>query len=166
MSSRPFRYAIALGGNRRTRWGGPPATLHAAIQILTAAGLKIDRVSPIVATPAMGPAGRGFANAALCITTTLAPVDLLTLLKRTERAFGRRAGRRWGPRPLDLDILLWSEGVWPPGHARSAPGRLQIPHVGLASRRFVLDPLVRIAPDWPLPGTRRTIRQLHARAKG
>jgi 2-amino-4-hydroxy-6-hydroxymethyldihydropteridine diphosphokinase len=165
MTAPRYRYAIALGGNRRTSWGAPAATLRAALAALADAGLAVDKISPIVATPAMGPAGRGFANAAAIISTPLPPPALLRLLKRVERAFGRRPGRRWGARALDLDILLWSGGAWPPRPARAAAGRLQVPHAGLPARRFVLDPLVRIAPDWTLPGTQRSIRQLHARAK-
>ena len=166
MDTPHHRYALALGGNRMTGHGRPAATLQAAVATLAAAGVRVLARSPIVATPAMGPAGRGFANAALLVESPLAPPDLLALLKRIERRFGRRAGRRWGPRPLDLDILLWSGGAWPPPPRRAAAGRLQVPHAGLAHRRFVLDPLVRIAPGWILPGTRRTIRQLHARARG
>ncbi|WP_076071590.1 2-amino-4-hydroxy-6-hydroxymethyldihydropteridine diphosphokinase [Sphingomonas montana] len=166
MTGPVFRYALALGGNRRTRYGGPRATLAAACAALSAAGIAIDRMSPMFATPAMGPAGRGFANAAILVSTPLLPEQLLALLKRIEQDFGRRRGRRWGPRPLDLDILLWSGGAWPPAPRRAAAGRLQVPHAGLAARRFVLDPLVRIAPRWALPATRRTIAQLHARAKG
>lgn len=166
MSAPSFRYALALGGNRPTRWGTPAATLRAAVAALAAAGVDVLSLSPVLPTPAMGPAGRGFANAALLVATPLDPPALLAVLKTIERRFGRRPGRRWGPRPLDLDILLWSGGAWPPRHAVAAPGRLCVPHAGLAHRRFVLDPLVRIAPDWTLPGTRRTIRHLHAHAKG
>jgi len=166
MAALLFHYALALGGNRRTRHGSPAATLAAAVRALTRAGLEVRAVSPVLATPAMGPAGRGFANGAMLVATPLAPPALLHLLKSIECDFGRRPGRRWGPRPLDLDILLWSGGAWPPRHATAAPGRLRVPHVGLAGRRFVLDPLVRIAPGWTLPGTRRTIRQLHMHAKG
>ena len=166
MAACPHRYALALGGNRVTTHGRPAATLHAAVAALAAAGVRVLALSPIIATPAMGPAGRGFANAAALVESRLAPPDLLALLKRIERRFGRRPGRRWGPRPLDLDILLWSGGAWPPGLRHAAAGRLQVPHAGLPQRRFVLDPLVRVAPDWTMPGTRRTIRQLHARARG
>ena len=165
MTAPAYRYALALGGNRRTRRGNPAATLRAALHALADAGIVVDAVSPILPTPAMGPAGRGFANAAALVTTPLTPPALLTVLKGIERAFGRRPGRRWGARALDLDILLWSGGSWPPRPARAAPGRLQVPHIGLPHRLFVLDPLVRIAPHWTLPGTRRTIRQYHARAR-
>lgn len=149
-------YAIAIGSNRRHhRHGGPAGVVTAAIAALSELG-AVTAVSPIIATPALGPAGRGFANAALLLETSLAPDALLAAVKRIERGFGRRRGRRWGPRVLDLDLLLWSGGAW------SGPG-LTIPHAQFRLRRFVLDPLVAIAPDWRDPLSGRTIRQLHAR---
>jgi 2-amino-4-hydroxy-6-hydroxymethyldihydropteridine diphosphokinase len=66
---------------------------------------------------------------------------MLDELKAIERAFGRRRGRRWGPRVLDLDIALWSGG-------RFRSRRLTIPHPQLARRSFVLQPLAAIAPRW------------------
>lgn len=148
-------YAIALGSNRRSRHGTPADTLRAAVTALDEIG-TVERVSPIRATPALGPAGRSFANAALLIRTRLLPDDLLTALKHIERDFGRRRGRRWGPRVLDLDILLWSEGLW-------LSTSLTVPHPAIAARRFVLDPLLEIAPDWRLPASSLTIRHLHYR---
>lgn len=159
----PVRYAIALGCNRRTRHGSPIATLRAACAALAAAGIPPIARSPILLTPALGPAGRGFANAAVLIESDLTPPGLLALLKRIERAFGRRPGRRWGARGLDLDILLWSEGRWPPHPRQPKPGALAVPHRDLARRRFVLDPLVRIARDWRDPRSGQTVGQLRAR---
>lgn len=151
-----YRYALALGSNRRHgRHGAPERVLTAAIAAIETAGPAILACSPIVATAAVGLGGRRFANAAILIETDLVPPALLALLKRIERAFGRRRGRRWGERVLDLDILLWSGGAW-----RSR--RLTVPHPALARRRFVLDPLVRVAPGWRPPGG-ATVRQLHAR---
>jgi 2-amino-4-hydroxy-6-hydroxymethyldihydropteridine diphosphokinase len=148
-------YAIALGSNRRHgRYGDPIRVLRAAIAALEAAGLAVREISPILRTAALGPAGRSFANAALIGESKLAPPDLLAMLKHIERDFGRRRGRRWGPRVLDLDILLWSGGKWRAPH-------LHIPHPQIAMRRFVLDPLVRIAPEWRLAGG--SVRQLRAR---
>ena len=147
-------YAIALGSNRRSRHGSPAATLRAAIATLGETG-EVARASAIHATPALGPAGRGFANAVVLLETGLAPDALLAALKRIERAFGRRGGRRWGPRVLDLDIILWSEGAW------GGPGPI-IPHPGFRRRRFVLEPLIEAAPAWRDPVTRRTPRQLAA----
>lgn len=146
-------YAIALGSNRRGRHGSPERELMAAI-----AALKPRAVSPILRTPALGPSKRRFANAVLILETGEAPPDLLRRLKAIERAHGRRAGRRWGARVLDLDILLWSEGAW------SGPG-LTIPHPHFRARGFVLDPLARVAPGWRDPLTGLTIRQLRARLR-
>jgi len=144
-------YAIALGSNRRSRHGSPTATLRAAL-----AELGPRRVSTIRATPALGPAGRSFANAVAIVESELAPDELLAELKALERAFGRRAGRRWGPRVLDLDIILWSGGAW------GGPGPI-IPHPGFRKRAFVLQPLAEIAPGWRDPLTGVTVRQLLAR---
>lgn len=145
-------YAIALGSNRRSRHGSPAATLRAAIAAL--AGVKA--VSKIRATPALGPAGRGFANAVALVDSDLLPDALLGELKALERAFGRRAGRRWGPRVLDLDIILWSGGAW------GGPGPI-VPHPEYRGRTFVLEPLAELAPDWRDPLTGATMRQLLAR---
>ncbi|HEY0326187.1 MAG TPA: 2-amino-4-hydroxy-6-hydroxymethyldihydropteridine diphosphokinase [Allosphingosinicella sp.] len=146
-------YAIALGSNRRhIRHGGPEGVLRAAVEALGELG-RIETVSAIHRTPALGPAGRSFANAALLLTTELAPLELLAAIKRIERRFGRRPGRRWGPRVLDLDIILWSEGSF------RAP-RLAIPHQEMARRDFVLRPLTEIAPEWRDPLSGRSVRQL------
>ena len=140
-------YAIALGSNRRHgRHGAPAAVLRAALAALAGLG-SLEAVSTIRATPALGPAGRGFANAVAIVSTGLSPDELLGELKRLERGFGRRGGRRWGPRVLDLDIILWSGGIW------SGPGPI-VPHPDYLERDFVLRPLAEIAPGWrdPLSG--------------
>jgi 2-amino-4-hydroxy-6-hydroxymethyldihydropteridine diphosphokinase len=114
---------------------------------------SVEAVSKIRSTPALGPAGRSFANAALLLDSDREPERLLSHLKALEQSFGRRSGRRWGPRVLDLDILLWSEGAW------EGPG-LVIPHPSFRERAFVLEPLAEIAPDWRDPVTGLTVRQL------
>ena len=155
-----YRYAIALGSNRRHgRHGGPASVIRAAVAALDAAGLRLIAVSPVVTTAALGPAGRSFANAAIIAETKLNPPALLALLKANEAVFGRRPGRRWGPRVLDLDILLWSGGRWPRYGGRS----LIVPHRGLEERDFVLLPLSRIAPLWRVGAGARTVRQARAR---
>ena len=141
-------YAIALGSNRRSRCCAPAETLRAA-----AAALGAARLSRIRATRAMGPAGRGFANAVAILETDLPPPELLAMLQDTERAFGRRGGRRWGARVLDLDIVLWSDGPW-------AGDGLTIPHPAFRSRLFVLEPLAELVPGWRDPLTGLTVRQL------
>ena len=150
-------YAIALGSNRRHgRHGAPAATLRAAIEALGRRQLEIEAVSDVRPTSAMGPAGRSFANAAILIATELDPPGLLAELKQLERSFGRRAGRRWGQRVIDLDILLWSEGPY------EGPG-LVIPHPEMRERAFVLDPLAQLVPGWRDPISGLTVRQLRAR---
>ena len=141
-------YAIALGSNRRSRRGAPADTVRTAAEAIGA-----ELVSRVIATDAVGPAGRSFANAAAIVEIDLAPLCLLERLKEVERDFGRRPGRRWGPRVLDLDIILWSGG-------RFASRRLDVPHAALAKRPFVLRPLTEIAPNWPVPGTARAVRHL------
>ena len=145
-------YAIALGSNRRHgRHGAPAGVLAAAVETLRELG-ELEALSTIVGTPALGPAGRGFANAVAILSTDLPPDALLDALKAIERDFGRRGGRRWGPRVLDLDIILWSEGMW--------GGAPVIPHPAFRSRLFVLAPLNEIAPDWRDPMSGLTVRQL------
>ncbi len=141
-------YAVALGSNRRSRYGSPAETLQAAADAIGA-----TRLSRIRSTPALGPAGRGFANAAALLSSGLAPPDLLMQLKQTEFEFGRRGGRRWGPRVLDLDIILWSGGAW------EEPG-LILPHPEFRIRAFVLNPLAELVPDWRDPITGASVRQL------
>ncbi len=146
-------YAIALGSNRRHgHHGAPAAVLRAAVEAIGDLG-TIETLSKIRSTPALGPAGRSFANAALILTTALEPPELLRELKSLEARFGRRRGRRWGARVLDLDILLWSEGMW-------ADGSLTVPHPEMRSRAFVLQPLAEIASDWRDPLTGLSIRHL------
>jgi 2-amino-4-hydroxy-6-hydroxymethyldihydropteridine diphosphokinase len=154
-------YAIALGSNRcHGRHGAPKGVVEAAIATLDKGKLTLVARSSIHATPALGPAGRSFANAVAIVSTKLTPPELLARLKKIERAFGRRRGRRWGPRVLDLDIVLWSEGNWPRYPAFAPVDQLRVPHRDLTRRRFVLDPLVEIAADWRDPISHRTVRQL------
>ncbi len=149
---------IALGSNRRHGRHGPPArVVAAAIEALAAAGLEVVRVSPILATAPLGPGSRHYANAVAAVASDLALPAVLALLQRIERHFGRRRGRRWGDRVLDLDILGAGAAVW-------RQGTLEVPHPRLAERRFVLDPLVTVAPGWRHPQLHLTVRQLRARA--
>ena len=151
-------YAIALGSNRpHGRYGAPATVVAAALDALRREGVDVRAASPVFPTAPIGPSIRAYANAAALIETALDPPALLALLKRIERRFGRRRGQRWGARVLDLDILLWSGGRW-----RSHRPALGVPHALLTRRRFVLDPLVTIAPQWRVPGS-ATVRQLQAR---
>jgi 2-amino-4-hydroxy-6-hydroxymethyldihydropteridine diphosphokinase len=136
-----YLYAIAIGSNRpHGRFGRPQGVVEAAIARLDEEFGLFD-ASPIVLNAAHGGAGRDFANAVALVESDLEPPAVLSRLKGIEREFGRRRGRRWGPRVLDLDIALWSGGKF------RAQG-LTIPHPRLASRSFVLHPLAAIAPAW------------------
>lgn len=112
--------------------------------------------SNIAQTAPLGPARRRFANAALVLESELAPPSLLAALKRMEREFGRRAAQRWADRVLDLDIILWSGGVW-----RSAG--LFVPHAEFRKRAFVLGPASAIAPDWRDPISGLSLAQCNGR---
>ena len=160
MASATHLYAIAIGSNRRHgRFGRPEGVVEAAIARLDQEFGLFD-ASPIVLNPAHGPAGRDFANSVALIESDLDPPQLLKRLKALEREFGRRRGRRWGPRVLDLDVALWSGGEF---RARG----LTIPHRQLPKRSFVLHPLAAIAPGWRVEGAltaRHLARRLARRA--
>ncbi len=163
-------YLIAIGSNRRTRRGSPKATLALLLRAFVPScdcrfsrrheGTKEERkffaLSRIITSDPIGPGTRSYANAVAVIESPLSPPELLGHLQHLERAHGRRPGRRWGDRPLDLDIIAWSGGIW------ASPG-LTIPHAEFRTRRFVLAPLCEIAPHWRDPITHLTARHLLAR---
>ena len=134
-------YAIAIGSNRpHGQFGRPAGVVEAAIARLDEEFGLFD-ASPIVLNAAHGGAGRDFANSVALIESDLEPPQMLVRLKALESEFGRRPGRRWGPRVLDLDIALWSGGEFRSRY-------LTVPHPQLARRSFVLQPLAAIAPGW------------------
>lgn len=113
-------------------------------------------VATIIETEPVGPIEQGaFLNTAASIKTGLSPLEILECLQAVERTRGRDRGSetRWGPRTLDLDILIFGDRVV------QEPG-LIIPHKRLHERGFVLRPLAEIAPELKVPGTGRTVRQL------
>ncbi|MCA9054735.1 MAG: 2-amino-4-hydroxy-6-hydroxymethyldihydropteridine diphosphokinase [Planctomycetaceae bacterium] len=126
---------IALGGNV----GDVAAAMSAAMSALAAAGVEVVCCSGLYdTTPVGSAAGARYLNAAAELQTGPSPEELLDLLQRLEAEAGRVRTERWGPRPLDLDILLYAD------RKLSTP-RLTIPHPALWYRRFVLDPLAEIA---------------------
>lgn len=148
---------IAIGSNRRHGvHGRPEAVVAAAVAALAKTGLRVVAVSRVRPTAPMGPGGRRYANAAVAVAGGMLLADVLNVLQRVERDFGRRQGRRWGDRVLDLDIIGAGAAVM------RGPG-LRVPHPGVALRRFVLDPLCDIAPGWRHPLLHATARQLRAR---
>ncbi len=139
---------IALGSNL----GDRVANLQAAVQAMEEAGVLVGATSAIWETPPVPADQPPYLNAAVRATTTLAPPELLETLKRIEFALGRRPERRWGPRPIDLDILFY-------GDVTFTSELLQIPHVGIAGRALVLAPLSEIIAG-PLPVLGRSAVEL------
>jgi len=138
-------YAIAIGSNRpHGRYGRPPQVIEAAIARLDEEFGLFD-ASPIILNAAIGGAGRDFANAVALVESDLEPPAMLRRIKDMEREFGRRRGKHWAARVLDLDISLWSGG-------RFKSRALKIPHYGLEKRTFVLQPLAAVAPGWRIRG--------------
>ena len=135
---------IGLGGNLE----GPLERLRAARRAIAhLPGVREIAFSSLYRSAPLGPPGQpDYVNAVMAVETVLTPLELLDALQELETAFGRvRRGERWGPRTLDLDILLY-------GSERMASERLTLPHPGLAEREFVLHPLEEIAPDLIVPG--------------
>lgn len=152
-----IRVAIGLGSNRcHGRHGRPEAIVRAAAVRLATEGLTGLRLSRIHTTAPLGPSKRCFANAVATACWSGSPDQLLATLKTIERAFGRRKGRRWGPRVLDLDLLAFGEAVI------RLPG-LSVPHPGLAVRDFALRPFTELWPDWRHPVHHLPARALLAR---
>ena len=141
----PVRAYIGLGSNL----GDRKATLEAALRQLAP-----RRVSEILETEPWGLAGQPrFLNAVAEIDTALPPAELLDRLLALEQDHGRVRRERWGPRTLDLDLLLYG------GHVIRTEA-LAVPHPRLAERRFVLEGLAELCPDEPVPGLGKTVRQL------
>ncbi|RZQ55261.1 2-amino-4-hydroxy-6-hydroxymethyldihydropteridine diphosphokinase [Pseudidiomarina tainanensis] len=136
---------IALGANL----GDPVQTLKDAILHLSGLPqLQFLRSSSLYSSTPMGPSDQpDYVNAVCCTETDLAPLELLDLLQTVENQFGRQRIRHWGPRTLDLDLLLYDDQVI------NEP-RLCVPHPGMTERDFVLIPLAELAPELNLPNGR------------
>jgi 2-amino-4-hydroxy-6-hydroxymethyldihydropteridine diphosphokinase len=130
---------IALGSNLGDRL----ANLRAAVAQLGDEGVRVSRYSSVWETAPVPADQPSFLNAVITAETDLAPHELLGALKRIEHALGRRPGRRWGPREVDLDILFYGE------LSLDTPD-LRIPHERIAERSFVLAPLSEVRSG-PLP---------------
>ncbi len=127
---------IALGSNQGQRL----EHLRAAVAALTAV-MTVERSSSVYETAAAYVEDQpAFLNAVVTGTTRLSPHELLVALKNIENHMGRRAGVRFGPRPIDLDILLYDE-------LALATPELTIPHPRMPERAFVLRPLAELAPE-------------------
>jgi 2-amino-4-hydroxy-6-hydroxymethyldihydropteridine diphosphokinase len=149
-----MRYAIGVGSNRGDRHA---IIAEAALQL--SPDIRLVEAARLRETaPVGGPAGMTpFLNGAWVVDTVLGPHQLLHRLQAIETGLGRVRTVRWGPRTLDLDLLLREDGL------RVSTPVLTLPHPLLAQRRFVLEPLAEIAGAWRIAGTPWTVSQALAR---
>jgi 2-amino-4-hydroxy-6-hydroxymethyldihydropteridine diphosphokinase len=131
---------IGLGSNLGDRLG----YLQAAVKALSARGLEPAALSSVYESDALGPPQPDYLNAVVSVSTPLTPRELLEALKAIEGELGRHHGERWGPREIDLDLLLY-------GDEMLEEDGLTVPHPEMTKRSFVLLPLLEIAPDLDLP---------------
>ena len=140
---------LGLGSNE----GDRRANLAAALKELAGLG-RIEAVSDVYETEPVGVTDQpDFWNMAVRMRTELEPRDLLTAVKAIEAALGRMPGTRWGPRPIDIDILLFADRIL-------SEEDLQIPHPRMLERAFVLRPLSDIDPGLRHPTSGLRITEL------
>lgn len=134
---------LALGSNIGDKVGH----LRQAMQAIAALpGTRITARSSVYRTPPWGKTDQDwFANAVIAVETTLAPEPLLAACLAVERELGRVRRERWGPRVIDIDVLLHGDHAW-------ASPSLTLPHPAMTERAFVLVPLAEIAPDLMVKG--------------
>ncbi|MEX1061071.1 MAG: 2-amino-4-hydroxy-6-hydroxymethyldihydropteridine diphosphokinase [Methyloceanibacter sp.] len=157
---------VGLGANCPGPWGTSQDTIAQALGEIERVNIAVTAVSPFYETAAVGSARQPpYVNAVALLDTSLPPEALLRVLKEIERKSGRRGGRPWGPRTLDLDIVDYGGLVrhWHGGHPafREAGTRpLILPHPLAHERPFVLKPLHDIAPHWRHPALKQSVRDL------
>ncbi len=147
--------ALALGSNMGDRLGN----LRQAAHLLENQQIRVTTRSDVFETTPVGFENqKRFLNACILVQTDLSPLELLSETQRVETLMGRIRDVRWGPRTIDLDILLFDEMVV---HEEA----LVIPHPRMTERAFVLVPLAQICPGWMYPGTGETIGALSERIR-
>ena len=148
-----MRVYLSLGSNH----GDRRQQLRGALDALRAvAGVTVGAVSRCYETEPVGEVHQpAFLNLAAEIETELAPLELLNATQAIEQRLGRRPSYRWGPRAIDIDVILWGARV-------IATERLQVPHREFRKRAFVLTPLAEIAGEAVDPETGKTVAELAA----
>lgn len=126
---------VGLGSNEGDRL----ENIRRALLLMAERGIAIETVSSLYETDPVGPPQTDFLNAVCKIDTDLAPLDLYRALKEIEAEVGRRPGPRWGPREIDLDLLLYED-------LEIDEPDLKVPHPEMKHRAFVQIPLAEIAP--------------------
>lgn len=138
----PVEVVLALGANL----GAAQETLRDAVSDLAATrGVEVTDVSPLARTAAVGPEQPDYLNAVVLARTTLSPRELLRATQAVENAHGRERAERWGPRTLDIDIVVY-------GSVLAVTDDLELPHPRAHERAFVLEPWSQLDPDAILPG--------------
>lgn len=147
---------IALGGNL----GHVLDTFRQAIDDLASTSIvNVVAKSGLYETAPMGSASTSaYLNAVIAVETASAPHTLLQQLQACEQRHGRTRHQHWGSRTIDLDLIAYGDEVM-------STADLVLPHPGLWYRRFVLDPLVDVAPDWIHPVRNESARELQARLR-
>ena len=147
---------LGLGSNL----GDRAANLHRAVELLEAAdGVRVVRSSSVYETdPVGGPPQPDYLNAVVEVETTLEPHALLAACQDVERGMGRVRAERWGPRVIDMDVLIYDD-------ATIHEPDLIVPHPRMHERAFVLVPLAELAPDLTLPNG-RSVSEAAAAASG
>ena len=151
---------MALGSNLDSKFGDREANLREAVRRIETLG-EVRAVSSFYDTEPVGQLEQPrFLNGALVMETELEPVELMRGLLGVERAMGRdRVGSvAKGPRVIDLDLLLYGDWVM-------SSEELMLPHPAMGERRFVLEPLAEIAPEWVHPIVGKTVREMLELAK-
>lgn len=148
--------AVALGSNLESEFGDREMNLETAVARLGALG-RVLAVSPFFDTEPVGEVAQPrFLNGAVLLSTELLPEELMRELLAVELGMGRdrsQAAMEKGPRVIDLDLLLYEDAV------RVTP-ELTLPHPEMHLRRFVLEPLAAVAPEWRHPVLGKTVREM------
>jgi 2-amino-4-hydroxy-6-hydroxymethyldihydropteridine diphosphokinase len=148
---------LALGSNL----GNREEYLAQARSVLEAFDVAVVDVSSVYETMALMPEGAPaewnmpYLNQVISVRTHLSPVDLLSCIKHIEIELGRNPKARWAPREIDIDIIAYDDVVM-------VEEDLVLPHPQMDTRRFVLEPLAEIAPDWVHPVYEKTVRSMLA----